>query len=108
MVRLYASRDDPYAAYDPMLSSFQSSKQALVAAIARGRPSSGMRVYEERDDRLVEVVVEGEIAYISDLLTTLRYHGVGCLFLQTETQEELDLLEAEFSDFPAVAMELDQ
>lgn len=106
MIRLYASRVDPDAAYDPLLSAFQSSKQALVSAIARGRSWSGMKVYEERDDRLVEVVVEGEAEHMSGLLATLRHHGVGCLYLEADTEAELAGLEAEFSGFGAVEMEL--
>lgn len=106
MVRVYASRTDPHDAYDPALSAFQSAKQALVANIARSRSWTGMRVHEQRDDRLVEVVVEGEVEYIANLLCMLRYHGVGCRYLQAVTPEELESLQRKFSGFPAVEMEL--
>ena len=106
MVRLYASRTDPDAAYDPVLSSFLSSKQALAVSIASGGASGGLTVYEERADRLVELVIEGEVGAMGGWITTLRYYGVGCFYLQTDTQDELDRLEGRFSNFAAIEMEL--
>lgn len=106
MVRLYASRTDPYDGYDPALSAFQSAKQSVVASIVKGRSWTGMRVYEERDDRLVEMIVEGELEHIVNLLCTLRCHGVGWLYLEAGTPEELATLRAEFSGFLAFEMAL--
>lgn len=106
MVRLYASRTDPDDAYDPALSTYQSARQALMANIARGRSWTGMTVSEERDDRLVEVVVTGEAEHIVNLLLTLRYHGVGCLRAEADTPEELARLEEELSGFAALETEL--
>ena len=106
MVRLYASRTDPHDAYNPALSTFQSAKQSVVANIAKGRSWTGMRVYEERDDRLVEVIVEREVEHIVNLLCTLRCHGVGWLYIEAGTPEELETLRAEFSGFLAFEMAL--
>lgn len=92
--------------YNPQSLSFHAAKIALVENLLAHRTHTGMKVERDHDDGRPELTIEGTADDIINMLLTLHHHGAGIFQAEAEDQDELDEINKEFAQMPAVAIEL--
>lgn len=109
MVRLSTANQnylDIPGSQDHTSGAFHAIRNSLAGEIVAERAWTGMTIDYAREDGRTDLVVEGEAEHITNLLLTLHYHGAGLFRVEADTEDELTLIREEFSQLPAVSIEL--
>lgn len=109
MVRLFTANQNYFdvpGSCDHTSGAFHAIRNSLVSEIVADRAWTGMTISYYGEDGRTDLVVKGEADHITNLLLTLHYHGAGLFQVEADTKGELALLREEFSQLPAVSIEL--